>query len=99
MEIKQTQDICVERLTTTDGRGLQIMANIASPAQINAMLEGHIYAFLGSRYIPDRTEMLLRLTVSYQGRGRDDLVTIARSSAVQGFNSNSGGNLREATLE
>ena len=86
LEIQQTMDTCVDHLTATEGGDLQIMANISNPSQMNAVMEGHLYAFLGSRYIPGRTELLLRLTVSYQGRGREDLVTIAKSGgAAKGF--------------
>jgi len=85
LEIKQTQDICVDKLTVTRGEDLQIMANLTGPGQLSAIMEGHIYSFLGSRYVPHKADMLLRLTVSHQGRGRTDLVTIAQRQTTPGF--------------
>lgn len=80
MEIKQTRDTCVDRLTEVDGKGLEIMANIRSSQQLGAVMEGYIASVLGSAYGVGKYQMLLRGTISWQGRGRDDLTTIGKAA-------------------
>ncbi len=79
-EIKQTQEICVEKLTSTKGHDLEIMANIAHPDQLDAVMEGFADAVFGSQFGVSRMEMLLRLTCSFKGRARDDLVHIGEKT-------------------
>lgn len=76
MIIEQTQDVCVRKLTSTDGKDLEIMANLTHPDQIPKLIEGFIDAQLGSEFGIAETEMLLRLSCSMKGRARDDLTTI-----------------------
>lgn len=76
---KQTKDICVEKLTSTEGKDLEIMANLTSPGQINAVMEGYIGMFFNSKFMENQYQMLLRLSVSWQGRGRDDLTGIGKT--------------------
>lgn len=81
MELKQTQDICVEKLTSTEGVDLEIMANITHSSQINAIMEGYNDMALGSEYGVGLMQLLLRITCSYQGRARTDLTTIGSKQA------------------
>lgn len=76
MIIEQTQDICVRKLTVTEGKDLEIMANITHPSQIHAVLEGMMDTKVGSTYGQEKSALLLRLSCSYRGRARDDLTTI-----------------------
>lgn len=78
--IKQTQDVCVDKLTSTSGKDLEIMANINHPDQLDAVMEGFADAIFGSRFGVERMEMLLRLTCSFQGRARDDLTHIGEKT-------------------
>lgn len=80
MELMQTRDTCVDRLTEVDGKGLEIMANIRSSQQLGAVMEGYIASVFGSSYGVGKYQMLLRGTISWQGRGRDDLTTIGKAS-------------------
>lgn len=81
LEIKQTQDICVEKLTSVTGQDLEIMANLTHPAQIDAVMEGYVDAVLGSAFGVRMSELLLRLSCSYKGRARDDLTAIGGKTA------------------
>ena len=85
MEIKQTKDVCVEKLTATDGVELEITANLTSSSQLAAVLEGHIATALNSKYGQSKYRMLLRLTNSWQGRCRDDLTGIGKTPEMQGW--------------
>lgn len=81
MIIEQTQDVCVRKLTVTEGKDLEILANITHPSQMDAVMEGYVDAQLGSVYGQQKCEMLLRLTCSFKGRARDDLTTIGGKTA------------------
>ena len=90
MEVYQTRDLCVDKLTSTTGVDLEIMSNITSGAQIAAVMEGYIAQTLSSRYGMARYEMLLRLTVSHNARGRDDLRGIGTTPDIQGWQQDGG---------
>ena len=85
MQIKQSRDICIDKLTSTSGEDLEIMANLTSSQQAAAVVEGDVAKALGSEFGVDQYQMLLRLTVSWQGRGRDDLTGIGKSPEVTGY--------------
>lgn len=89
MEIKQSKDVCIDKLTSTVGNDLEIMANIQNSSQMAAMMQGYVGEALNSRYRIRRKEMLLRLTVSWKGRGRDDLTNIGKVPDVQGWQGSS----------
>lgn len=90
MEILQTRDTCVDRLSETEGQPLEIMANLRSSQQLSAVMEGYVAAVLGSAYGVNKYQMLLRCTVSWQARGRDDLTAIGKASE-SGWNPQEGG--------
>lgn len=90
-DIKQTRDICVEKLTQTEGKALEITANLKSTVQIDAILQGYVNKALGSKYGVDTMEMLLRLSDSMGGRTRDDLVAIGTTRDIMGRGSFWGG--------
>lgn len=79
MEIQQSRDICIKKLTSTNGVDLEITANITSSSQINAVLQGYVAAQLHSSYGVNQYQMLLRLTDSWRGRCRDDLTGIGKT--------------------
>lgn len=83
-EIKQTRDVCVEKLTQTEGKALEITANLKSTGQVDAILQGYIDKALGSKYGVEKMEMLLRLSDSMGGRTRDDLVAIGTTRDIMG---------------
>lgn len=85
MEIKQSKDVCIDKLTSTSGEDLDIMANLTNSAQMSAVMLGYVGAALNSQYRVKRCELLLRLSVSWRGRGRDDLTGIGKVPDVQGW--------------
>lgn len=80
VEIQQAKDTCIDHLTVTTGPELEIMANLQSAAQIDVIVEGHLAKFFGATIDWNEAEALLRSTVSYKGRGRDDLAGIGKTS-------------------
>ena len=89
MEIKQSKDVCIDKLCSTEGMDLEIMANLRTPAQIEAVMMGYVSGQLNSKYGVKQYQMLLRCTVSWQGRGRDDLTGIGKVPDVQGWRTGS----------
>lgn len=85
MIIEQTQDVCVRKLTSTEGQDLEIMANLTHPDQVYAIMEGFIDAELGSDFGKKQCEMLLRLSCSMKGRAREDLTAIGSKSMIPGW--------------
>ena len=86
MEIlKSLKEQCVEKLTEVRGEELQIACNLTNGKQMKYILESHAHAYLGSDYVKSRCELLERLTISYQGRGRTDLVDVGKSGADDTF--------------
>lgn len=88
VEIEQTRDTVVKWLTRTEGKDLEITANLQNTSQISAVLEGLVAKSLGSSVGASESEMLLRLTISMHGRGRDDLTNIGRTPEIQGWKIN-----------
>lgn len=83
MEILRTvKEQAIDHLTVTEGDELDITCNITSSEQVLIVLESEAHSALWSRYIPQCTERLLRLTNSVGGRHRSDLVEIAKSSKM-----------------
>lgn len=86
VEIQQSKDTCIDHLTVTSGTELEIMSNLQSVGQIDAIIEGHVGKFFGSQYSWDKMETLLRTTTSMKARGRDDLAGIGKTpDTVPGF--------------
>lgn len=87
MDIKQSKDVCIEKLTSTTGVDLEITANLKHPAQLNAVMEGYICKALNVGYGIQKYQMLLRMTDSWNGRARDDLTGIGKvPEPVPGWN-------------
>lgn len=80
MEIEQTRDTIVKKLTVVTGRELEIMANITSEKQIAALLEGLVDKVVGDTVGAEENDTLLRASISRGGRGREDLTTLGRVS-------------------
>lgn len=95
--IKDFQEVCLDKLSVTDGPGLEMMANITSAGQFDLILMGGVYGDNGlrSQYFRGQQDRCLRLTVSHMGRGRTDVVEIGKSVKIPGWGfSSSGGNER-----
>ena len=89
MEIEQTRDTVVKKLTVTSGEEMQIMANLSHPSQINVMVEGLVSSLIGDDVGEQEVNVLLRGTVGYRGRGRDDLTGIGKTpDQLMGWRSN-----------
>lgn len=78
-EIQGLRDKIVGKLTATDGKELEIGCNLTSNKQMDLFVEEMALTYLGSEYIRERADMLKRLTCSYQGRSRSDLVEIGKT--------------------
>lgn len=89
--IKELSEVCVDKLTETEGKGLELMANITHPSQVELVLESYIYGPSGlrSRYVQERNEMSLRLSVSDHGKGRDGIEAIGKAPRIS---TDAGGN-------
>lgn len=94
MEIKQSKDVCIDHLTSTTGEDLEIMANIQTPGQMGVVMQGFIGRALNSQYRVERTYRLLRATVSWKGRGRDDLTGIGKVADIQGWQGTAPGEIK-----
>lgn len=84
-ELQQSKDTCIDHLTVTGGTELEIMANIRTSGQVDAVIEGHISKALGSAFGMDKYETLLRTSISWNARGRDDLTGIGKTPDMPGF--------------
>jgi hypothetical protein len=94
--IKDFQEVCLDKITITGGPELEMTANITSPSQFDLMLMGNVYGRHGlrSRYFQEQRNLMLRLTCSYQGRCRSDIVEIGKSQKIglaSGWNGLNGG--------
>lgn len=85
VEVQQTRDTCIDHLTVTSGKELEIMSNLQSAGQIDTLIEGHICKFFGSQYGWDKCETLLRASISMRARGRDDLAGIGKTPDNSAF--------------
>ena len=79
MEIEQTRDTIVKKLTVTRGAELEVMSNLSHPAQINVVMEGLVSFLIGDDVGEEEVNTLLRSTVGMYGRGRDDLTGIGKT--------------------
>lgn len=82
-ELKTIKEQAVDHLTVTEGAELDITCNLTSAQQMLIIMEAEAHMMLGSRYIQRFQERMLRLTNSYMGRHRQDIVEIARSSRTE----------------
>lgn len=80
LEIQQTRDTVIDKLTSTEGQELEITANLTAPAQIDAIMDSYVSMFFNSSYGRQQAELLLRLTDSWKGRCREDLTGIGKVS-------------------
>lgn len=85
VEIEQTKDTVVKYLTRTEGKELEITSNLTSSSQVAAALEGLVASRLGSETGKEEYQMLLRLTISWRGRGREDLTGIGKAPEIAGW--------------
>lgn len=80
MEIEQTRDTIVRKLTATDGALLEIMANITDKAMVNVRMEGLVDEMLGDEIGVQEWMALYKASISKDGRGREDLVSLGKVS-------------------
>ena len=80
---KSPREYCLDGLSAIEGKELERSANLTSPEQFELVGEAYIYSFMKSKYVPGKNEMYLRLTLSYQGRFRNDLVEIGKAPMYQ----------------
>lgn len=80
--IKGLKEQTLDKLSVVAGKELDLTANLTSLDQMEVILECHAHAYLGSEYVKDKCELLERLSASYMGRHRQDVVDVGKS----GFN-------------
>lgn len=87
MEIQQSKDTCIEKLTSVEGVDLEITCNLTHQNQMGSVMEGYICKALNVGYGVAKYQMLLRLTDGWKGRCRDDLTGIGKvPEPVPGWN-------------
>ena len=89
--IKTLKETAVDKLSATEGKELDISANLTSADQFAVILESHAHSHLGSTYVIERCDLLKRLTNSYHGRFRTDIVEIGKTPEFQFTGGSSGG--------
>lgn len=72
------KELAIQNLSAETGRPLEITANLTSPAQIGLVMETFAHAQLGSKYVIQRMELLLRMTKAVGGRHRTDVVELSK---------------------
>lgn len=85
-EIQGLRDKIVNKLSQTEGKELEISCNLTSNKQLDLFVEEMALSWLGSQYISERADMLKRLTCSYMGRARTDLVEIGKTPEFKAGN-------------
>ena len=78
---KEFEEVCVDKITATEGNELQISAYLTDPDQIDLIMEGFLYSEAGlkSKYVPKRNELYLRITKSFDGKLCNDIVKIGQA--------------------
>lgn len=80
MEIEQTRDTIVKKLTATEGSLLEIMANITDKSMVSVRMEGLVDEMLGDTIGVLEWWALYKASISKDGRGRTDLVSLGKVS-------------------
>lgn len=79
-ELKTLKEQAIEHLAVTKGDELDISCNLTTNGQLKIVMEAEAHTALGSSYVRQYTERMLRLTNSYMARHRQDIVEIAKAS-------------------
>ena len=79
-EMKTLKEQALDRLSVTSGKELDLSCNIVNSRQLEIILESEAHNMLGSQFYNRMTERMLRLTCGFEGRHRQDIVTVASSS-------------------
>lgn len=80
--IKGLKEQSLDRLSIITGKELDITSCFTSTDQIEFIMEAHAHAYLGSRYIKEKKELFERLTCSYNGLHRNNVVDIGKSGRL-----------------
>lgn len=83
--IKGLKEQTLDKLSVVTGKELDLTANLTSLDQMEVILECHAHAYLGSEYVKDKCELLERLSASYMGRHRQDIVDVGKSGVNPGM--------------
>lgn len=76
------KELAIENLSAETGNKLEITANLTSPAQIGLVMESYAHSRLGSKYVMEKMELLLRMTKAVGGRHRTDVVDLSKGPEV-----------------
>ncbi len=86
--IKGLKEQTLDKLSVVGGKELDLTANLTSLDQMEVILECRAHSYLGSEYVKDKCELLERLSASYMGRHRQDVVEIGKSGINNGLQVN-----------
>lgn len=91
--LKDFKEICLDKLTVTEGKELEITANLTTPSQLDAIIMGNVYGNCGlkSRYYISQRDALLRATISQGGNGRAGIIEIGKAQELSFGNNSLGG--------
>lgn len=81
-ELKTIKEQALDHLSVTSGDELDISCNLTSNSQLEIVLESEAHTILGSQYVRETTERMLRLTNGFQARHRQDVVEIAKAARM-----------------
>lgn len=76
------KDYAVKLLSVIKGEELQIMANLTDADQVDLVNMGLYQRKFHSKYIPEKVDMYLRVSISQQGMGRLGMEKIAQTPEV-----------------
>ena len=76
------KDYAVKLLSVIRGEELQIMANLTDADQVDLVNMGLYQRKFHSKYIPEKVDMYLRVSISQQGIGRLGMEKIAQTPEV-----------------
>lgn len=80
--LKGLKEQALDKLSVTGGKEMDLTANFNSGGQIRAILELQAHECLGSKYVKERKELLERLTCSYNGTHRSNIVDIGKTGMM-----------------
>lgn len=82
--LKSFREKAIEHLAKTEGKELEISANLTSPSQFTLLIESYAHSILGCEYTEGEKDLYLRLTKSYQSTFGDYVVEIGKTPDFMG---------------
>lgn len=77
--LQNLRDRIVDKLSQTEGQGLEVTTRIINEKQMGLYVESMALEHLGSEYAIERSNKMMRLSCSWQGASRTELVDIGKT--------------------